>query len=303
MKLKVDKISRKAKQRAHTWVHLLYGALEKVTKREDIKQAWSYVDEDYGRLDFNADSPLSVQELEDIENLVNQRISQTIEIDISEHTMEEAIEKWAKAFFDEKYGEKVRVIDIPNADIQLCGWTHSSNTSQIWAFKILSQDAVSSGIKRISIITWPKVAKQAQELEKYIWKIASSLDCAPAQIMEKTAKLNKDLEQKKSELENLKLNSIKSELEKVQKLNWDFDYVISGEDFNWIDFKDLVKSSKEILQWKILIYNKQGNFAIIWNQEFSAKNFAQAQSLKWGGNEALVQWKDSKILEIIENLK
>lgn len=303
MKLSVNKRSRTAKQRAHSWVHLLYWALEKVTERSDIKQAWSYVDEDYARLDFNSESNLSLKELHKIEDLANKRIWDSIEIDISEKTMEEAMKEWAKAFFDEKYWEKVRVINIPWVDIQLCGWTHSKNTADIWAFKIISQDAVSSGIKRISIITWPKVAKNAQEQEIYIWKISESLDCAPAQIIEKTTKLNKDLEQKNAELENLKLNSIKSELEKVEKLNWKFDYAISGEDFKWIDFKDLVKKTREILQGNILIYNKQGNFAIIWNQEFSAKNFAKAQSLKWGGNDAMVQWKDPKIFEIIENLK
>ncbi len=298
MKLSVDKSSRYAKMRAHTWIHLLYGALEKVTGRSDIKQAGSFVDEDYGRLDFNADKPLSNKQLKQIEDIVNNYIKQAIDVDIFESSMEEAIEKWAKAFFDEKYGDKVRVINIPWADIQLCGWTHISNTSYIWAFKIETQEAVASWIKRISILTWPKVALKAMEQEKYIENIAESIDCAPAQILQKLEKVQKEASAYKSELENMKESMIVWNLKKLEKLDWKFDYQIALEDFDGIDFKTLVQKVRSNLDWNILIYAQQWNFAII-ATDFSAKEFAQEKGLKWWWNDNMVQWKDPKILEIL----
>lgn len=298
MKLIVDKAQRYAKMRAHTGVHLLYGALEKVLNRKDIKQAGSYVDEDYGRLDFNADKPLTNQQIREIEKLVNNWIKQAIEVKIIETSLDEAIKIWAKAFFDEKYWEKVRVINIPKADIQLCGWTHSPSTNFIWAFKIIWQEAVSSWIRRITIITWPKVAEYAMEKETYLYNIAEKLDCAPAQILEKIEKIQKESISYKNELEKLKESMIVSKIEKLEKTWWKFDYIISAEDFEWIDFKTLVQKVRSTLKWNILIYSKQWNFAII-TETFSAKEFAKENNLRWGWNDNMVQWKDLKILDIL----
>ena len=299
MKIIVNKAQRYAKMRAHTGVHLMYGALEKVTWRTDIKQAGSYVDEDYGRLDFSADKPLTTEQIRQVEQLVNQWIYEAIPVEIFETSLDEAVKEWAKAFFDEKYGEKVRVIKIPGADIQLCGWTHSPNTNFIGAFKIVSQEAVSSGVRRLVMVTWPKVANFAQEKEQFIYQIAEKLDSAPAQILQKVEKLEKELEKYKAEVDNLKTAMIWTQLSKLEKQEWQFDYVVSLEDFSWIDFKTLVQKVRENLEGKILIYSKAWNFAIISDGSFSAKEFAKEKWLRWGWNDAMVQWRDEKILEII----
>ena len=298
MKLLVNKASRYAKMRAHTGVHLFYGALEKVLDRKNIKQAGSFVDEDYGRLDFNADKPISHSQLKQIEELVNNWIKQAIEIEIVETSLQEAIKKWAKAFFSEKYGEKVRVINIPWADIELCGGTHSPTTNFIWAFKIISQEAVASWIKRISILTGPKVALDDIQKQEYIHNIAQKIDCAPAQILEKVEKVQKELSSYKSELENLKESMIVWKLKTIEKTWWKFDYIINLEIFEGIDFKTLVQKVRSNLKWNILIYSKQWNFAII-TESFSAKEFAKENNLKWWWNDNMVQWRDQKILEIL----
>ena len=299
MKLVVNKSQRYAKMRSHTWVHLLYWALEKVLNRDDIKQAGSYVDEDYGRLDFNADKPLSLKQLQEIEDLVNKWIYEAIPVEILETSLDEAVKQWAKAFFDEKYWEKVRIIKIPWADIQLCGGTHSPNTNFVWAFKIISQEAVASWIKRIVIVTWPKVTKFAQEKENYIYQIAEKLESAPAQILQKVEKLGKELEKSKQEIENFRTSVISSKLKSLEKQNWDFDYIIKLEDFEWIDFKTLVSKVRENLNWKILVYSQAWNFAIVSDGGFSAKEFAKNNWLKWGWNDIIVQWRDEKILTLI----
>jgi len=299
MKLVVNKPQRYAKMRAHTGVHLLYWALEKVLKRNDIKQAGSFVDEDYWRLDFNADKPLTKEQIQEIENLVNNWIYQAIPVEIFETSLDEAIKKWAKAFFDEKYWEKVRVINIPWADIQLCGGTHSPNTSFLWAFKIIWQEAVASWIKRIIIVTWPKVAKFAQEKEQELIQIAQTLECSPAQISQKINKIQKEAEKLKSELETIKQKIIENKLALIKPTEWQFKYKIKLEDFDWINFKELVNMAKNKLSWSMLIYSEQWNFAIISDWSFSAKEFAKEKNLKWGGNDHIVQWRDQKILEIL----
>ena len=300
MKLKVNKSQRYAKMRAHTGVHLLYWALEKVLNRNDIKQAGSYVDEDYWRLDFNADKPLTLDQIQAVENLVNEWIYEAIPVEVIETSLDDAIKQGAKAFFDEKYGEKVRVIKIPWADIQLCGWTHSPNTNFLGAFKIIWQEAVASWIKRIIIVTWPKVAKFAQEKENYIYQIAEKLDSAPAQILQKVEKLEKELTKYKQEIENLKTAMVSSKLKSLQKQSWEFDYVIALEDFEGIDFKTLVSKVRENLNWKILVYSKAWNFAIISDGTFSAKEFAKEKWLRWWGSDGIVQWRDEKILTLLK---
>lgn len=299
MKLKVNKQQRYGKMRAHTAVHLLFWALEKITWRTDIKQAGSYVDVDYGRLDFNSEKPLSGETLHKIEELVNSWIQEAIDVDIFETSLDEAVKSGAKAFFDEKYGEKVRVIKIPWADVELCGWTHSPNTSFLWAFKIISQDAVSSGIKRISIITWAKVAQHSMEQEKYINQIAKILDSSPAQILEKINKNQKELETLKNELNKIKEWLITSKLKSLEKQEWNFEYIIKLEDFDWIDFKTLVQKVRTTFtESNIIIYSQQGNFAIV-GKSISAKEFAKEKWLKWWWSDSIVQWRDKKILELV----
>jgi len=300
MKLKVNKAQRYAKMRAHTGIHLMYGAMEKILNRTDIKQAGSYVDEDYWRLDFSADKPLTQKQIQDIENLVNKWIYESIDVEIFETSLDNAVKQWAKAFFDEKYWEKVRVIKIPWADIQLCGGTHAPNTNFLWAFKIISQESVASWIRRLIILTWPKVAQFAQEKETFINQIAEKLDSSPSQILPKIEKLEKEINKYKSEVENLKSAMIWTELSKLSKQEGQFNYIINLEDFNWIDFKTLVQKVRENLEWNIIVYSKAWNFAIISDGSFSAKEFAKEKWLRWWGSDTMVQWRDPKILDIIQ---
>ncbi len=300
MKLKVNKQQRYAKMRAHTWIHLLFWALEKITWRTDIKQAGSYVDIDYWRLDFNSDKPLNQSTIQQIEKLVNNWIKEAINIDIFETSLDEAIKSGAKAFFDEKYWKKVRIIKIQWADVELCGWTHSPNTSFLWAFKIISQDAVSSGIKRLVISTWPKVAEHSIEQENYINQIAQNLDSSPAQIIEKLWKNKKELENLKNELNKIKEWLINSKLKSLKKQNWDFEYIVKLEDFEGIDFKTLIQKIRTTFtNSNIIIYSQEWNFAIISNNNFSVKEFAKENWLKWWWSDSIFQWRDKKILDLI----
>lgn len=145
MKAVVDLAQRKAKMRAHTGTHLLHAELVKIFPH--TKQAGSLVNEDFLRFDFQADRALNMQEVAKIQQMINTLIYQSIPVNIEEMSYKDAISRGAKAFFEDKYGDVVRVVKIKNDDflsIELCGGTHVNNTSEIGAFIIVSQEAVAS---------------------------------------------------------------------------------------------------------------------------------------------------------------
>ncbi|MDR0368997.1 MAG: hypothetical protein LBH96_00180 [Candidatus Peribacteria bacterium] len=155
MKLTVDEQQRYAKMRAHTATHLLHAVLTKYFP--NTKQAGSLVDNDLLRFDFYADSLLTPQQLKEIEIQINHYIYEALPVRLVETSFDEAIKLGAKAFFEEKYGDSVRLIRIHSGDAiisaELCGGTHVENTKEIGAFVLTSQEAVASGIKRLTAIT------------------------------------------------------------------------------------------------------------------------------------------------------
>ncbi len=136
----------------HSATHLMHAALRKVLGTH-ITQAGSLVDETKTRFDFTHNKPLSSEDIQTIENLVNQEISQAHPVKAEVMAHKAAVEKGAMALFGEKYGDEVRVLTMGSFSCELCGGTHVSNTSQIRAFKIISESGVSSGVRRIEAIT------------------------------------------------------------------------------------------------------------------------------------------------------
>ena len=160
MKLSVAPAQRFAKMRAHTATHLLHAELARIFP--DTKQAWSLVDSDLLRFDFYADRLLTQEEIAKIEKRVNQIIYMSCDVKIEEMKIEDAWKLGAKMFFEEKYWDIVRVVQVFNKElpeemkldgneeyfssrweklsIELCWWTHVSNTKDIGAFTIISKD-------------------------------------------------------------------------------------------------------------------------------------------------------------------
>ena len=136
----------------HSATHLMHAALRKVLGTH-VTQAGSLVDETKTRFDFTHNKPLSSEEIQTIENLVNEEISlaHPVKAEVMSHKV--AIDKGAMALFGEKYGDEVRVLTMGSFSCELCGGTHVNNTSQIRAFKIISESGVSSGVRRIEAIT------------------------------------------------------------------------------------------------------------------------------------------------------
>ena len=302
MKLIVEQCQRYAKMRAHTATHLLHTQLANIFKT--TKQAGSLVDEDYLRFDFNADRLLSSQEIYDIEKNINQIIYDSYGVEVNEMSLDEATKLWAKAFFEDKYGDVVRVVRIFNhsneiVSIELCGGTHVTNTKDIWCFTIVSQEAVASWVKRIVAVTWPKVAARMHELQEILDTTVEKLWIKTAtQLADKLDKTLKEYDEMKANMELLETNMIKNILWWSDFSSWkDFDkvFLVPVE----LNFKNVAFQAKWMFKGQnILIYTKEWGFVLIADKWTSAKALAEKLGIKWWWTDGMVQGRDEKICTI-----
>jgi len=302
MKLSIDMDQRYAKMRAHTATHLLHAELAKIFP--NTKQAGSLVDEDLLRFDFYANNLLTSEQIKQIENNVNQTIFKAFPVDLIETSFEEWVKLWAKAFFEEKYWDEVRVIRVHNGDenisVELCGWTHVSNTKEIWAFTIVSQEAVASWIKRITAYTWPKVIEKLHNYEEILDWASSILDVKSyAQINEKISKYVKENSDLQQRVESLETATIRANLQSAQsRSNSDFSKITQlpiGTNFKtltWI-VKEIFPSEKSIL-----LYTDEWNYVVITDGSISAKELAKKYNLRGWWSDLIAQWKD----ELVKNI-
>ncbi len=310
MKAVVDKNQRTAKARAHTATHLLHKELLKLIS--NTKQSWSLVDEDYIRFDFTAKEPLNNEQIKQIEQNINEIIYKSMTVEKQEMSLDKALKIGAKAFFEEKYWETVRVVTITDykedkqetISIELCGWTHLDNTWQIWAFKIIWQEAVASGIRRIMAYTWPKTYQYCLQTENLLEEISEKLKCSTKQINEKIEKIQNELEQYKSNYDKLKNNLIQTYLLQLKWVSSEkFDIISNITDIKQLqeyEFKDIANEAKQTFTDKnIILFNEAWNFVIfVWRWDINAKEFAKEKWLKWWWSDTFVQWKDEKIKTI-----
>ncbi|UCG77291.1 MAG: alanine--tRNA ligase [Nitrospirota bacterium] len=148
----VDEEKRRSIMRNHTATHLLHTSLRTVLG-EHVKQSGSLVSDEKLRFDFTHFHGLDGEEIEDIENMINNAVLDNRTVITELKTIDEAIADGAMALFDEKYGEKVRVVSVENFSKELCGGTHCRSTGEIGPFVITSEGSVASGIRRIEAIT------------------------------------------------------------------------------------------------------------------------------------------------------
>ncbi len=297
MKLIVDITQRYAKMRAHTAAHLLHATLGKIFS--ETKQAGSFVDEDYLRLDFAAERALTNAELLDIQKQINHLIYAALPVENFETSYDEAIKLWAKAFFEDKYGDLVRVVKVDqNVSTELCGWTHVSNTKDIWCFVILAQESVASGIKRIVALTWPKVFEYVQEKDQILDDLAEKFGVGQKQVVDKAEKLLKNHEALQNAYGQLQNKLVADMLRGLPNKtnNPDLSFVL--EIPNDVDFRIALGQMRKIFEHQnFLIYTKEGNFALFMN-EGSAKTLVQTLGLKWWWSDQLVQGRDPKVATI-----
>ncbi len=207
----VDVEKRDATRRNHTATHLMHAALREVLGTH-VKQAGSVVAPNYLRFDFAHYQPLSQSEIEEIERLVNYHILRNEPVETNEMETEEAMRSGAMALFGEKYGEKVRVLSIKGvggaADIfskELCGGTHVRATGDIGLFKIISDESIASGVRRIRAVTGVDAFARFRESEAIVDKVAADLRTSRAELPTVVGKLQEELKKARREADELRM--------------------------------------------------------------------------------------------------
>src|ERR1044071_5297558 len=175
-----------------------------------VEKAVSVVAPNYLRFDFSHYQPLTRDEIEEIENLVNYHILRNEPVQTDEMAIEDAMRSGAMAPFGEKYGEKVRVLSIKGASEnifskELCGGTHVRATGDIGLFKIVSDESIASGVRRIRAITGVDAYERFRESEVVVDELSSGLRTSRGELPNMVAKLQEELKKARREVDELKL--------------------------------------------------------------------------------------------------
>lgn len=199
----VDTANRLATARNHSATHLLQKALRDVLGSH-VEQAGSHVNADRLRFDFTHFQAMTPEELKKVEREVNRRILAALPVDTKIMTMEEARSSGAMALFGEKYGSEVRVVSMGDYSKELCGGTHLQNTAQAGSFKILSENGVAAGVRRIEALTGEKALEYFQKQEEELHQIATVLKSNKDRVVESVEALQQQVKELTKELEALK---------------------------------------------------------------------------------------------------
>ncbi len=194
---------RRRIQAHHTATHLLQAALKKIVDT-NVSQAGSLVDSDRLRFDFNHNRAVTVEEIHQIELQINNWIAEAHDSIIEVLPIAAAKAKGAIAMFGEKYGAEVRVIDIPNVSMELCGGTHVKNTSEIGLFKIISEVGVASGVRRIEAIAGQAVLEYLNVRDNITKDLSDRFKIKPEEIGDRITGLQHELKTAQRLVENLK---------------------------------------------------------------------------------------------------
>ncbi len=218
--------SNRAKAAAnHTATHLLQSALKSVVN-ESVGQKGSLVAFNKLRFDFNSSNPISKDQISKIETLVNSWIIENHALEIKNMSKSEALEKGAVAMFGEKYDDEVRVVNVPGVSMELCGGTHVKTTSELGSFKIISEEGISAGVRRIEALSGQSALDYFSERNALVNQLSDLLKANPNQLFERVNNLqaelinkNKEIQKMKDEIAYFKYSSIKSSAEIVNSFS------------------------------------------------------------------------------------
>ena len=188
----VDRLSRSRAQANHTATHLLQAALKQLVD-PSIAQAGSLVDFERLRFDFHSPRAVMLEELEQIEVLINGWIIEAHPLEVAEMAIEQAKAAGAVAMFGEKYGDLVRVVDVPGVSMELCGGTHVANTAELGAFKIIAESGVAAGIRRIEAVAGSALLPYLNQRDGVVKALGERFKVQPTEILERVALLQEEL--------------------------------------------------------------------------------------------------------------
>lgn len=210
----VDKVRNLDIARNHTATHLLQAALRKVLGTH-VNQAGSLVTPERLRFDFTHFSPMTNEELAEVEKEVNRQIMKNVELEIEEMPVDDAIKKGAMALFGEKYGDIVRVVNVPGFSCELCGGSHVPNTSVIGSFRIVGESGTGTGIRRIEAVTGKAAHERAVADAVLLQEAATLLKSKEADIPAKIEQLLTALKEAEREVAQLSHKLATSSLDDI----------------------------------------------------------------------------------------
>jgi alanyl-tRNA synthetase len=191
----------------HTATHLLHATLRELFG-ERVKQAGSLVAADRLRFDFTLATALSARDLKRVEQVVNERIRGDHRVQTEEMGFQEAVKAGALAFFDDKYGDRVRVVRIGEFSKELCGGTHCHDTGEVGLFRLVQESSIAAGVRRIEAITGETAYASIKRQEDDLDELAAVMRVAPAGVVERARKLMAQLRDQERQLEQLKGKAI-----------------------------------------------------------------------------------------------
>ena len=254
--LEVDEMNRLATAKNHTATHLLHKALREVLGTH-VQQAGSLVNGQRLRFDFNHYEAMTSEEIEKVENLVNEKIAESLCVTVRNMSMDEAKKEGAMALFGDKYGDVVRVVKVDYFSIELCGGTHIDNIAKIGLFKIESESGIAAGVRRIEAVTGLGAYELVKKRERTLKEIAKTVKSDEANVVERVEKMTETLRENSKEIETLKAKITNYE---AGSLN-DAAEEINGVKVVIKTFKD--KTAEELRQMVDSLKDKLGSCVVV----------------------------------------
>lgn len=252
----VDQQSRSAIAVNHSATHLLHAALRAVLG-EHVTQKGSLVDAQRLRFDFSHFEPVTAEQLQQIEDLVNQQVRMNAAVETKVTDSEKAIKEGAMALFGEKYGDKVRVLKMGDFSTELCGGTHVQRAGDIGFIKVLSETGIASGVRRIEAVAgegalaWVENNEQTlQSIAKLVKSNSESALEKVAQLQDKNKTLERELEQLKTQMAKSAGNDLLSQAVEIDGINVLAAHIDGGD-------------SKTLREMADQLKNKLGNAAVV----------------------------------------
>lgn len=259
--ISIDKKRRRKIECNHSSVHLLQAALRQILGGR-IRQAGSLVDEDRLRFDFSCDEKLTEEQIELTEKLVNNYIRKNVPLTTKTSTLQEAVNSGVLAFFEEKYGDKVRIVQFDDISKELCGGTHTSSTGNIGFFKIIAEGSIGRGIRRITAITGEAAVSHVQDQLKLLKSAAAKLKVPPDEILNKLDSMSQSSKaEKNTALSPASKDDIQKEAKRSKKGR---AFLVKKFDMFSNDIRDEAVRASEIINGTVcFICSDEGKIKVI----------------------------------------
>jgi alanyl-tRNA synthetase len=200
---KVDALARERTRNNHSATHLMHAALRGVLGKH-VQQRGSLVDAERTRFDFSHDKAMTPEEIRKVEDIVNTAIRSNAHVSASVMKYDDAIKAGALAFFGDKYGDEVRVLQMGEHSTELCGGTHVARTGDIGFFKIVSEGGVAAGVRRVEAVTGRGAVEYVQALDRDLQHAAFLLKAPPSDVAQKITQIQENVKSLERELTRLK---------------------------------------------------------------------------------------------------